>query len=207
VTILDALRAGTAPQHEHLEAMLALDADSLSAVRYASVVRAFRALYAPLERALDLALGVDDPAGWRRPEFDLAARRKLPRLDRDLAALSLGTPPDAPAAALPALADVPTALGALYVVEGATLGGRVIARRLASLGISPATGGAFFDGYGAATGAMRNGYRAQVTDYVQRFGDADRVVAGAVATFDAFIRWFAADPSATVPLATGAARG
>jgi heme oxygenase (biliverdin-IX-beta and delta-forming) len=192
VTILEALKSGTAAQHERVEALLALDGPPLTRARYATVVSELRALYAPLERALFARLDADVPAGWRLPAFVPSDRRKLPLLDRDLAALSLGTPPDAPVAVLPAVATVPAALGALYVLEGATLGGRVIARRLADLGLAPATGAAYFAGYGDATGAMWRGYGAQVSDFVARFGGADEVLRAAGATFDAFERWFTA---------------
>jgi len=192
LTITADLKSTTSAQHERVEALLALDAASLTRERYEDVLAGFRALYAPLEASIFRVLEApDDRAGWRRPDFRAGDRRKLPRLDRDLAALSLGTPPDAPAAALPAVADVPSALGALYVLEGATLGGRVISRHLAgALGVTPESGGAFFDGYGAATGPMWTAYRDQVADYVDRFGGREAVLGAATATFDAFERWF-----------------
>jgi len=43
-------------------------------------------------------------------------------------------------------------VGTLYVVEGSTLGGQLIAKHLAkNLGITPETGGRFFGGYGENT--------------------------------------------------------
>ncbi len=92
-----------------------------------------------------------------------------------------------PAPAPPSLGGVAAGLGALYVVEGATLGGRVIARHLArSLALGPADGAAFFAGYGDRTGAMWNGLRAQAADYEARFGGVAEATAAAQATFALF---------------------
>ena len=191
MTILDVLKSTATAQHEHVEALLALDGESLTRARYTSILSAFRALYAPLEARLDRAFE-RDATTWRHADFSPAARRKLPLLDRDLAALDLATPTDAPPDALPAIDDVAAALGALYVLEGATLGGRVIGRQLhAALGVDPFSGAAFFGGYGDATGPMWKAYSAQVTDYVDRFGGHARVLAAGVSAFAAFERWFA----------------
>lgn len=68
-----------------------------------------------------------------QPEFgatlDLESRRKLPALEKDLQALGEVLPPDTNAD-LPQL-SVPMAFGVLYVMEGSTLGGSVMARQLA----------------------------------------------------------------------------
>ncbi len=46
-------------------------------------------------------------------------------------------------------------LGAMYVLEGSTLGGQVLLRRFKdALGISETQGGHFFNGYGSETGLM-----------------------------------------------------
>jgi heme oxygenase len=53
---------------------------------------------------------------------------------------------------LPRLDTRPDALGVLYVLEGSTLGGQVISKRLRqTLGVSHDTGGRFFNGYGDQT--------------------------------------------------------
>ncbi len=108
---------------------------------------------------------------WEAPLFDalacaddrltLAERGKVSLLSADLAALRL-----APLAApCPMPGDVVTsaaaALGAMYVLEGSTLGGRVIERHCAGpLGVSPVHGGAFYHGYGARTGALWQAFGA-----------------------------------------------
>ena len=55
---------------------------------------------------------------------------------------------------MPDLATPAAIVGALYVIEGSTLGGKVIARQLAAhLGLNAAKGARFFHGHGAATEA------------------------------------------------------
>ena len=102
---------------------------------------------------------------WEAPLFDalasadsglmLSERGKVSLLSADLAALRL-LPLTAPCAVPEdVVASAPTALGAMYVLEGSTLGGRIIERHCAvPLGMSPAHGGAFYHGYGERTGAM-----------------------------------------------------
>lgn len=84
---------------------------------------------------------------------------------------------------------MPQVLGCLYVIEGATLGGQVITRHLlATHGITPETGGAFFAGYGAETGPHWQAFGAMITA-AERFGAADEIVASANRTFETLDRW------------------
>ena len=144
--ILEQLRQHTRDGHDRLEAQLHLLDEALSATRYEALLVRFHAVWQGLEPRLASRL---DRAFW-------APRRRLPWLDADLAALGLAPP--APVAA-PELADEAAALGALYVVEGSTLGGRIILRHLDRLGLQPAT---YFAGYGDATGAMWKGFVARL---------------------------------------------
>lgn len=88
--------------------------------------------------------------------FDYAPRRKHPWLQQDLSAASIRPeePSWQPAAAFAPLRieSVADLVGVLYVVEGATQGGQVIAGHIeVRLGITPLNGGRFFSGYGAQT--------------------------------------------------------
>ena len=87
-------------------------------------------------------------------------------------------------------------LGALYVLEGSTLGGRFIARHVESvLGLAPGAGDSYFQGHGEATGSLWREVTAEiaavpeelspvVTEAARRsfraFGDA--LVAGELAS-------------------------
>jgi heme oxygenase len=185
--ILARLRRETAEQHARVEAMLPLLDAGLTRDAYRRVLAAFYGYHRPLEPALWSAPGLD-ALGLRAAE-----RRKVPLLERDLRALGLDAAalsvlPDC--ARLPDVGTLPRAVGCLYVLEGATLGGRVIERRLArTLGVDAARGGAFFASYGERVGPMWVAYRAAAARYAEEGGDENAVVAAAVETFASLARW------------------
>ena len=78
----------------------------------------------------------------------------------------------------------------LYELEGATLGGRIITQHVqATLGITPTTGGSFFDGYAEQTGRMWNAMR-QILLLGAVDAQAEKaMVASATATFAALRNW------------------
>ena len=127
-TVRDRLRAATADVHAALEAELDLATRLRTRTDLAVVLARFHGFFHPLEQALDARLG----------PLVMAGRHRVPALRADLETLGLGA---AAIAALPVCTAAPpaspgAAWGALYVVEGARLGGRVIARDLARRGIA-----------------------------------------------------------------------
>ncbi|WP_259015212.1 biliverdin-producing heme oxygenase [Emticicia fluvialis] len=117
---------------------------------------------------------------------DLPRRRRLEMIDHDLNRLSAkpieqdvfniqnagGHPP------------VPYALGCMYVMEGSTLGGRIILKHIEKhLGLLPSGGASFFEGYGAETGQLWKSFLTTLQTYSLQ-NDADAaIVAGATDTF------------------------
>lgn len=118
------LREATAQAHARVEAlphMPALAAGTLDRARYAQVLGCHLAVLAPWECTNAPWLDTLAAHGW-------PYRRRAAALRHDLAALEASTPM-APQPAPPA-DDPARAWGMLYVVEGALLGGRIIARQL-----------------------------------------------------------------------------
>ena len=187
VSILKRLRAETSERHAGLEQSMTVMNPRLSRADYCALLEGFFGYYGPLEARLSAS-----PA-WAELSFDFTARRKVPRLEKDLMALGktaeeLTRSPRC--AELPELDTIPQVLGCLYVMEGATLGGQVITRHLlAQHGITPETGGAFFAGYGAETGARWQAFGAMMTAAAERSGAADEIVASANRTFETMGRW------------------
>jgi heme oxygenase (biliverdin-IX-beta and delta-forming) len=191
--LLARLRVETAEYHAMLEAQLPLHETHLSRATYHELLLRFWGFYAPLER--QLLSGPLQP----HPSFDYRERLKAPKLEQDL--YDGGETPDTLLRAplcddLPPVATLPQVLGCLYVVEGATLGGQIIARQLHnSLGSTPDLGARFFNGYGTATGSHWKSTGVFLTAMAEELDQDDAIVASANATFHALGRWVAAAPS------------
>ena len=185
---MQCLREGTRQAHMRIEGALTLLSPRLSKAEYLRVLEAFYGFYAELEPRIAAE------AGEHRDALKLEIRGKLALLALDLG--GLGRRVDQ-IDALPRCTSVPEirtasqALGALYVLEGATLGGQVIARSLqAVLGISATSGAAFFNGYGGETRPMWKSF----CDYVDRAPgiETDMAVATAIDTFETLRVWLGA---------------
>lgn len=186
-TLLQILKAETRPHHERAERVVRLVSPDLTLSGYRRHLEALHGLYAPLEASLAARLE------GLYPELRLAERWKLPLLEEDLRALghedaSLARLPRP--ARLPSLPGVPEALGTLYVLEGATLGGQLLLRHLTRHfeGIS-AGGFAFFRAYGEAVGPMWKAFGEVLLRACPEPALAPRVVRGAQDTFDTFEVW------------------
>ncbi len=179
---LTALRRATREHHAELERRLPPSAIAASPAAYQRILAAFFGFYEPLEERIRRA----------EPPLDASARQKTPALRADLAALgktpaeldALSRCDDGPDPGSPA-----EALGCAYVVEGATLGGQIIARHVrARLGLGPNTGALFFSGYGRQTGTRWREFVAIIERHVAH---PDRARAGRAArdTFVSLTRW------------------
>jgi heme oxygenase len=177
VSLSARLRVETAAAHLAVEAAAGLPERILAVADYAACLTRFFRLFSPLEAAL----GRFD--SWAGLGIDLAARRRTPALLADLAALGCAPPAPAPIR----LSGFPAALGALYVLEGSALGGKILAAALERQlpAIAGATG--FFGGRGAKTGEMWWGFREALDLYGAKNPAAQpAVIAGAVRTFGQF---------------------
>jgi len=76
-------------------------------------------------------------------------------------------------------------LGAMYVVEGSTLGGQVITRQLAKAGIPMRT---YFSGYGAQTGPMWKSFCHLLSEAATETNQ-DEIVQSASRTFQHLEAW------------------
>jgi len=173
------LKRETAAVHQHLEDQLGLLDPGLDVDRYRRVLETFYGFYVPVERDVTRLAAAEPPLG-----FPLRARAGL--IERDLLALGL-SPADLAALPLcrhrPELSCVEDLAGCLYVLEGAGLGGQVLApllhRRLGLAGDEERTLPrwtvivAWLDGLPLAGASPA------------------KIIRAASATFDAFARWAA----------------
>ena len=185
--ILHRLKEATHSRHIALESRLPVLDAHLAHGAYREFVHPFFGYYEPLEIKL-MAQPCRDSIG-----FDYAGRRKTPRLAQDL--LALGTSAQAVQGLprcrnLPALSSPGQILGCLYVLEGATLGGQIISRHLASgLGLGTASGAAFFSGYGPRTGSRWKAFCALLEAHAGQHGNHRDILDSARQTFETLGQW------------------
>ena len=183
--VLDRLRAETRAEHTAIEGALGLMRDDLTLADYQRLLEQYHAFYAPIEARLACVL----PSA--KLGLDFETRRKLHWLRADLDVLG-GWPADTliDCNALPTLRTPAQAVGCLYVLEGATLGGQVIGRHVRrTLGLTPVSGARFFHGNGARTAQMWLAFRAALQGFAANPATADAVVESANATFGSLRRW------------------
>lgn len=171
------LKHSTLEQHLEVEALMPVLRPELTMRAYAGLLTRIYAAVQPLEAGLE-AVALPEA-------FDLPARLKTPLLVRDLQEVSGIRPAPLP----PLLPEgVPEALGVLYVLEGATLGGQIIGRNLnKALALTPETGAEYFHAYGSRTGAMWKAFAEAMNRGVAP-EEEQRVIDGAHTAFEAFRR-------------------
>jgi heme oxygenase (biliverdin-IX-beta and delta-forming) len=186
-SVRERLRQDTSRPHRDLERRLDLTGPTLSVARYRWVLQAFYGFYEPLESRLRAAATLAALAG---PPFELRARAEW--LARDLAALGMTS---ADIARLPRCSQLPEIGrgaqlgGCLYVLEGASLGGQVIARAIDRLE-TPLGCARFFIGDGAQTAPRWRSVLAWLEQLGGRdASSADEMVEAARATFEGLTRW------------------
>lgn len=180
-SLMAQLRARTDNAHRRLEQVIRVEARLADPAQYTALLQCFLGIYRPLEQRLEDSF----PHGIA--ELDLHTRRKSHWLEQDLCVLA--AQPSVESNDLPPLQTEDQALGCMYVLEGSTLGGQMIARMAReTLGLDTDSGGRFFHGYGSETGAR---WRAFGTAANAAARSAEVVIQSAEATFAAFERWAA----------------
>jgi heme oxygenase len=195
-SILSRLRAETRGEHEALEQVLDLMSATLTPQSYGQQLEQFYGFYAPLEKALQVRIKLPqhrlgDSSFSPAIYSALGARlHKTTHLQRDLQCLGVRTDRLPLCRDLPPLHTQAEVLGCLYVMEGATLGGRLITRHVrAALGVTPMTGGRFFEGYGEDTGRMWQGMRQLLVEGCSDTATEDSIVTNAITTFARLRGW------------------
>lgn len=187
------LREATRAEHERTEGAMPLLGPDLTRERYVHVLRC---LY-PIVRGWEQWAAKNAP----EPLQDaVTARRRTGLLEQDLRffneqpevahafAFNVGSIPGLAITQAPGdLGDHFKAafLGAMYVIEGSTLGGQYISKQVeASLGLVPGEGDAYFRGYRQNTGPMWKQVQAELAALPDDLNET--VVGAAKAMFNLF---------------------
>ncbi len=192
--LLTQLRGATQVSHQQIEhnaRLRRMFEPGYSLAEYRTLLARLLGFYAPLEA--DLA----SQGGAVLAPFELDSRWKSPWLRQDIEHLGLDSSaiaalPCIPPLARPPIATPPAAVGCLYVLEGATLGGQLIARHLSrTLDLNAAGGGRFYSGYGAEAGRMWRDFRATLATLTLSGADIAVATHTAVEMFSCLDRWLA----------------
>lgn len=186
--VLHKLKSETEYYHKLVESsglMAPITSDKLSIDQYLHILKVFFGYFYPIEIALN-----------QIPELfihlkDYPNRRKSESIIRDLSFLS-----GINSSALPICNDIPEikncshAFGVIYVMEGSTLGGRMLTKLIQKqLGISADQGISFFNGYGEHTGEFWKRFQESITSYSLLSNNDDLIIQFANSTFEKLNKW------------------
>lgn len=190
-TIMQDLKASTESRHLEAEQLVGALGWDRSEAGYAAYLLKMWGFHAAIEPVLQHAC--------RQHGLAIEARRfqKTAALEQDLSALSVTLDGAVRCTELPAVGAVgalPQALGAMYVLEGSTLGGQYLLRQVRkSLPLAAERAGAFLSIYGADTGPMWRAFRSIVEAHATA-ELSPAIVQSACDTFDALAGWLRQAP-------------
>jgi len=126
---------------------------------------------------------------WEALNLPASEREKLPILAEDIVLLGNIEPENIPNSDTgPLFASLAEAVGGAYVLEGSTLGGRVISRQVQAL-FGADVPRSFLECYGSSSGAKWQSFRAALSRFAGGVESEDEIIDGARETFRAFTRW------------------
>lgn len=182
----DKIKEATKTAHQQLEVLVVKRLKAIgSNADYANLLKHFYAYFSKVEQAIAPFISAEVLP-------DYASRRNASYLKKDIEALG-GTTDELPQAQAPVIASTISALGALYVMEGSIMGGRIIVQMLEKAGITK--GVSFFSGYGEATGQMWQRFTDVLNRHAPTEQDQASAIAAANATFTQFQQVFTGVPA------------
>jgi len=148
---------------------------------YGRMLKMFYGFYQPLEKIISQYIG-------REILYDIDERRNSISILTDLKAIGRSTGAPWLCTDLPNINSTANALGAMYVLEGSTLGGRMISRMLMKNDFVQfdASNLHFFSGYGENTGSKWTNFLFVIDQYGNEAIDMIRT---ANDTFNCLTKW------------------
>ncbi|WP_126972705.1 biliverdin-producing heme oxygenase [Gynurincola endophyticus] len=173
----NSIKEATKSAHQQLEVVVV---KKLKAIRshadYADLLKHFYSYFSTVEKTI---------APYITTEVlpDYSQRRTSIYLKQDIEALGFSTQ-ELPAAQAPEINSTIEALGALYVMEGSIMGGKIIVQMLEKGGIT--NGVSFFSGYGENTGRMWGAFTEVMNHHAPTEADEQKAIHAANETFSRF---------------------
>lgn len=187
--VLQDLREKTSAQHRQLEShplLHQLTSGQLSTGVYNTILQKFYGFFSPLEELISQYSPEDYLEDYQERRKAQLLLQDLNKIDNDHFSQQLPDICDD----LPNITNTDGAMGALYVMEGSTLGGQMISRHVEkTLGFTPSNGTAFFYGYGKDTGKRWKKFQQAMQQYTSRQPTHTQLITGAQHTFSKLNTW------------------
>jgi heme oxygenase len=178
------IKEATLTNHQQVEKLLVSKMKSMRSKQdYIDLLHIFYGYFGGLEQAIGSYINEANLA-------DYTKRRKSEAIADDLKALGSQTQVMADTDYLPKIINELQAFGALYVMEGSTLGGKIISQMIQKhLNISAGPGLSFFNGYGDETMQMWEAFKLTLNNTAKNEADETAIIAAANDTFSKFKLW------------------
>lgn len=170
------LKAATHEAHERLDKRIMASDPFGGRVRYGQFVKVQHQFHRDID-------ALYENAQLDRLLPDLIGRRRLPLIARDLDDLGLEALTSDARPAFGADADIPTALGWLYVAEGSNLGAAFLLKEAVKLGLGETFGARHLAASPEGRGLHWRTFTAALDRVDLSGSEEQRVIAGAVAAF------------------------
>jgi heme oxygenase len=176
----DQLKIRTAVTHQEVERTLITRMRAMQTTDdYIALLQVFYSFFGALEDRINVYIGSAELP-------DHLQRRKSGSLATDIRALGGILPEKEALSDIPGIDDPLQAFGALYVIEGSTLGGQIISGMIAKqLGIGE-KGLSFFLSYGQHLATMWATFKLTLNRQGDNEADRERIITAADATFRKF---------------------
>ena len=179
--IVEQLRSQTKQAHLELDHSLYPHIQNIrDEEAYAKLLKAFYGFFKPMQEQFDLFLNdhlVPDYQNRRKPEWILQDLEKLKQATTELAFFT----------GIPAIKTSAEALGAFYVLEGSTMGGSIISKKIReNLGYKDDSRLRFFAGYGENNRVLWNNFLETLEKTKE---NPDEIIDSAQNTFITFKGW------------------
>lgn len=179
-SVAQVVKKETAFLHQEVEELLLPKLNAIqSSEDYAAILQMFYGFFHPVEEAIQAYISAAIIPDIAKRRTALLVVDDLAYLEKSINLLQCK--------ALPQITDTAQAFGAMYVLEGSTLGGRMISKMLAknpALSLPPVALN-FFGGYKEETGSMWTAF----IEVLNRQKDADTIVHSANQTFYYLKNW------------------
>lgn len=184
LNVRQTLKKATSGQHGEIEKNMNLMSPEMNRTRYKNLMARFAVFFNKIEEEIDHREDLPIELEWDK-------RKKCDLLARDLQLLGMRPAnSNLPEEFQPPLKRLPEVLGALYVLEGSTLGGQMLAAHFTDkLSITSDTGGAYYNAYGSQTGAYWRKYIEVLESKITTEADLQLAVNAARKTFLCLSSW------------------